>query len=137
MWNSALAILLGLITGGTMSVAISCMWNVLQVPSRIQHTLHAASPASCSWAIGIGLLLSALRMGVGFTLPLPPFIACIGFLFGGMFVGMIASALGEIMEVVPVMVHRFRLGDVSRTARICLTIGKGLGAILACLVVTL
>ncbi len=54
-----------------------------------------------------------------------------------MFVGMVASALGEIMEVVPVMVHRFRLGDVSRTARICLTIGKGLGAILACLAVTL
>ena len=32
---------------------------------------------------------------------------------GGMFVGMVASALGEILEVAPVLMRRFRLGDVS------------------------
>lgn len=137
VWHGALAVLIGLITGGTMSVATSCVWNVLQVPSRVQHTFHAASPASCSWAISLGLLLASLRMCFGLSLPLPLPFVCVVFLFGGMFVGMIASALGEIIEVVPVMVHRFCLGDVSLTARICLTVGKGLGAIVACLVFTL
>lgn len=136
MWNSAVGILIGLVTGSTMSVATSCVWNVLQLPARIQHTFHAASPASCSWAIALGLLLSSLQMCLHITFPLPIFLVCIAFLAAGMFVGMLASALGEIMEVVPVMVHRFRLGDVSLPARICLTVGKGIGAVLACLAVT-
>ena len=50
-----------------------------------------------------------------------------------MFVGMLASALGEILEVVPVLLRRFRLGDVSTGVRFTMMIGKGLGAVLASL----
>ena len=47
------------------------------------------------------------------------------------------AALGEILEVAPVMMRRFRLGDVSTGVRFVMCIGKGLGAILAALVFTL
>ena len=56
---------------------------------------------------------------------------------GGMFVGMVASALEEILEVAPVLMHRFRLGDMSLAFRWTLLLGKALGAVLASLLFTL
>ena len=137
MWNSTIAVLIGLVTGAVMSVAISCVWCVLHLPARIQHMLHALSPRSCAFFISGGLLLSAMSMGLKLSFGLPAWAASVAFVAGGMFVGMLASALGEIIEVVPVMSHRFHLGQMSYGLRVALTIGKGLGAMIACLVVTL
>ncbi len=135
MWNSAAAILIGLITGSVMSVATSCVWGVLQLPAWIQDRFRALSPFSCAWGISTGLLLASLRNGLGFSLHLPAGFACVAFVAAGMFVGMLASALGEIMEVMPVLVHRFRLGNVSHKMAVAITVGKAIGAIIACLVV--
>ena len=46
---------------------------------------------------------------------------------------MLASALGEILEVAPVLMRRFRLGNVSTGVRFVMMLGKGLGAVLASL----
>lgn len=135
MWTDAIAVLIGLCTGATMSVATSCIWCVLHLPARLQDQLNVLTPHGCAWAISTGLLLSSLRMAVGFTLPLPPILGALGFGFAGMFVGMLAAALGEIMEVTPVLAHRFRISDPSRAARVLLTVAKGLGALIACLAV--
>ena len=135
--NNALAILLGLLTGATMAVATSCVWNVLLIPARIQDRLQAASPHLLTWAISTGLILCALHDMLGFSLPLPPLFGAAGLLLGGMFVGMLSAALEEILEVSPVIMRRFRLGDVSTGVRFVVMIGKGLGAILAALVFTL
>lgn len=135
MYNSAVAVAIGLITGSVMSVATTCVWGVLQLPARIQDRFRALSPASCAWGITVGLLLSSLRMGLHVSFGLPVWTSCIVFVFAGAFVGMLASALGEVLEVVPVMVHRFRLGNVSRQAAVAITVGKAIGAIIACLVV--
>jgi len=54
-----------------------------------------------------------------------------------MFVGMLSAALEEILEVAPVVMRRFRLGDVSTGVRFVMMVGKGLGAVLAGLVFTL
>lgn len=135
--NSALGVLIGLITGATMAVAVSCVWVVLQLPARIQAMFHAASPRPTAWAMGLGLLLTALNNALGLCLPLPDVLAGLALIPCGMFVGMLASALGEILEVAPVMMRRFRLGNVSAGMRWALLVGKGLGAVLACLVFTL
>lgn len=134
--NDVLAILIGLLTGATMSVAVSCVWIVLLIPARVQDRLQGASPRVLTWALAAGLLLTTANNALGFTLPLPAWCGSAGLLLGGMFVGMLASALGEILEVAPVLMRRFRLGNVSTGVRFTMMIGKGLGAILAALAFT-
>ena len=135
--NSALAIFLGLLTGAAMSVAVSCVWIVLLIPARVQDVLRAASPRSLTWAICLGLMLSTLHDMLGVALPLPAVFGCVGILLAGMFVGMLSAALGEILEVAPVIMRRFRLGDVSTGVRFVMMLGKGIGAVWAALVFTL
>lgn len=135
--NNLIAILTGLVSGAAMSVAVSCVWCVLLIPARIQDRLQGASPCVLTWAIYSGLMFSALSNALGFSLPLPVWCGAAGLLLGGMFVGMLASALGEILEVVPVLMRRFRLGDVSAGMRFTMLLGKGLGAILASLAFTI
>ena len=132
-----LAILIGLMSGAAMSVAVSCVWCVLLIPARIQDRLQGASPCLLTWAICAGLIFSTVNNALGFTLPLPLWCGSAGLLLGGMFVGMLASALGEILEVIPVLMRRFRLGDVSAGMRFTMLLGKGLGAILASLAFTI
>ena len=128
---------LGLVTGGTMAVAVSCVWCVLQLPARMQDRLRAASPRLLTLAMAAGLELAALQGALGFSLRLPTVFGGAALLFGGMFVGMVASALEEILEVAPVLMHRFRLGDMSLAFRWTLLLGKALGAVLASLLFTL
>ena len=135
--NNILGVLLGLITGATMAVAVSCVWCVLLIPARVQDRFQAASPRILTWAICLGLILAALNNGLSFHFPLPDWLGGLLLVPCGMFVGMLASALGEILEVAPVMMRRFRLGDVSTGVRWVMMIGKGLGAVLASLVFTL
>ena len=134
--NDVLAILIGLLTGAAMSVAVSCVWCVLMIPARIQDRLQASSPCGLTWAICTGVMFSALHNALNLTLPLPAWCGSLGLLLGGMFVGMLASALGEILEVAPVLMRRFRLGDVSFGVRFVMMVGKGLGAVLAALAFT-
>ena len=135
--NDALAILLGLLTGTVMSVAVSCVWGVLLIPARVQDRLQASSPRTLTWAICTGLILAALHDMLGFSLRLPGIFGAVGLLLAGMFVGMLSAALEEILEVAPVVMRRFRLGDVSTGVRFVMMVGKGLGAVLAGLVFTL
>lgn len=132
-----LAIAIGLITGATMSVAVSSVWVVLMIPARVQDRFSVRSSRLMTWAIALGLLLSALGNSLDFSLRLPAVFGSLALVTSGMFVGMLASALGEILEVAPVLMRRFRLGDVSLGIRWTIMLGKGLGAVLACLVFTL
>lgn len=134
--NDFIAAAIGLITGATMAVVTSCVWAVLLIPARVQDVFRAGSPCSLTWAICLGLMLSTLNNALGFCLPLPAWCGSAGLLLGGMFVGMLASALGEILEVAPVLMRRFRLGDVSAGVRFTMMLSKGLGAILAALAFT-
>lgn len=120
-----------------MSVAVSCVWGVLLIPARVQSVLDAGSPRLLTWAICLGMLFSTLHDMLGGTLSLPAGFGAAALLFGGMFVGMLSAALEEILEVAPVIMRRFRLGDVSTGVRFIMMVGKGIGAILAALVFTL
>ncbi len=132
----ALTILIALLCGAAAAIAASCVWGVLLIPARVQDRLQAGSPYSLTWAICLGLMLSACHDMLGFTLHLPEVFGILGLLLGGMFVGMLAAALEEILEVAPVFMRRFRLGNVSTGVRFVMMLGKGLGAILAALVFT-
>ena len=58
-------------------------------------------------------------------------------LLGGTFVGMLSSALGEILQVVPVMTHRLHLSGRPFGFRLAMMAGKGIGAVLAGLMFTM
>jgi len=132
-----LTILAGLLAGASTAVAASCVWAVLLIPARVQDRLQAASPRSLSWAVCLGMVFSAWHDMLDFSLRLPEIFGALGLLLGGMFVGMLAAALEEILEVAPVLMRRFRLGNISTGVRFVMMLGKGLGAILAALVFTL
>lgn len=135
--NDLLGILIGLLTGAAVSVSVSCVWGVLLIPARVQDRLQAASPHSLTWAISVGMLLCTFHDMLGFSLHLSDAFGVAGMLLGGMFVGMLSAALEEILEVAPVLMRRFRLGDVSTGVRFVMMIGKAAGAVLAALVFTL
>lgn len=135
--TDALTFFAGLLAGAASAVAASCVWGVLLIPARIQDRLQAASPCSLTWAICLGLILSACHDMLGFSLRLPAAVGMAALLFGGMFVGMLSAALEEILEVAPVLMRRFRLGDVSTGVRFVMLIGKAAGAVLAALVFSL
>ncbi len=133
----ALTIIIGVLAGASTAVAASCVWGVLLIPARVQDRLQAASPRILTWAICLGLMLCTLHDMLGFSLSLPEILGALALVLGGMFVGMLSAALEEILEVAPVLMRRFRLGDVSTGVRFVMMIGKGLGAVLAALVFTL
>ena len=135
--NDLLTMAASLLIGAGTAVAASCVWGVLLIPARVQDRLQAASPRILTWAMCLGLFLSVTHDMLGFSLHLPTLFGTAGLLLGGMFVGMLSAALEEILEVAPVLMRRFRLGDVSTGVRFVMCIGKGLGAILAALVFTL
>ena len=134
--NDWVAVLIGLLSGAAISVAVSCVWGVLLIPARIQDRLQAASPRSLTAAMCTGLMLATLHDMQGFSLYLPAMFGSAGLLLGGMFVGMLSAALEEILEVAPVIMRRFRLGNVSTGVRYAMLVGKALGAVLAALVFT-
>ena len=135
--TDVLTILAGILAGASTAVAASCVWGVLLIPARIQDRLQAASPRSLTWALCLGVVFSACHDMLGLTLSLPEIFGALALLLGGMFVGMLSAALEEILEVAPVLMRRFRLGDVSTGVRFVMMLGKGLGAVLAALVFTL
>ena len=53
---------------------------------------------------------------------------------GGMFVGMTAAALAELLELMPVLIVRSRVAGLTIPAVIALMLGKALGAVLAAVV---
>ena len=61
------AALIGLITGATMAVAVSCVWVVLLIPARLQDLFRVRSSRMMTLALWLGLVLTALGNGAGFT----------------------------------------------------------------------
>ena len=131
--NEGLAALLSLVAGAVMSVTVSCVWTVLHLPARLQDVFQAGSPRMFAWAMLSGMALASVAMTPGIGASLPTWVGGAGMLLSGIFVGMLASALEKILEVAPVLLRRFRIGDVSPGIRWVMLIGKTLGAVLGCM----
>ena len=132
MNSSLIASLASLITGATMAVAVSGVWVALHIPARLQERFRVRSSWTMTAALCAGLTLSALGLDEGFTLGMP-WAAPIAMVSGGAFVGILSSSLGEILQVVPVLSQRLNLNERPLGYRPAMMLGKGLGALLACL----
>lgn len=134
--RDVLAVLLGLITGSTMVVAISSVWVVLHLPARVSEHLRALGTRGQAAALILGLGLAGTSV-CGVQGRLPAWAGAAVITGGGAFVGMLSCALGEILEAVPILSHRLHLGSVSKPVRWAILVGKGVGAALAGLLLTL
>ena len=137
MMHNLLAALMALVSGAAMSVAVSGVWVALHIPARLQERFRLRSSWSMTFAMCGGLILAALGVLDGFSLGLPACFGIAAMLLGGTFVGMLSSALGEILQAVPVMTHRLHLSGRPFGFRLAMMAGKGIGAVLAGLMFTM
>jgi stage V sporulation protein AB len=63
-----------------------------------------------------------------FTLPSGALLSVAG-LFDGMFIGMLAAALTEVMNVLPIMAKRMNLSDYMIALVMAMVLGKTLGSL--------
>lgn len=130
-WDFLLEVFLGLIAGVTVGVCAAPLWMMLQLPMRLTDILNAKSDMRlCGFALAIGASIGTLHV----TGVLPVFFGLAAMALGGFFVGMLAAALAEAVEVVPVFFDRLSIAVDMRFAAAALAIGKTLGVILAALV---
>ena len=120
------AVLLGLMGGLTVGVCAAPLWMMLQLPMRLTDILGVkANMRLCAAALAAGSALGAIH-AAGF---LPDFLGMTAMVFGGMFVGMLGSALAEAVEVVPVFFDRLSITADMRYAAAALALGKTAGVI--------
>jgi len=123
--------LLALIAGGVVGLASCALWLALKLPMRVMDILDGGSACLCGWAIALGTASGALADCMGWTVAQGTWLLAIFLLLAGGFVGMVASALTEILDVLPQCFDRIGLGDHLRALAWALVLGKATGALLA------
>lgn len=114
--------------GLTVGVCAAPLWMMLQLPMRLTDIMNVkADMRLCAAALAAGAALGAVRAS-GF---LPDALGIGAMALGGLFVGMLASALAEAVEVVPVFFDRLSISADMRYAAAALAVGKTAGVILA------
>lgn len=124
-----MAVLIGLLGGATLGLCVSPLWMMLNLPMRTVDIFGAGNMRLSAWAMSLGAALGSLQ-AAGF---LPQAAGSIALLFGGLFVGMLASALEEAVEVVPALFDRLSITADMRFAAAAMAIGKCAGVIAAAL----
>lgn len=121
----------GLLFGGTLGICVAPLWMMLSLPMRLTDVLDAGTMPMCAWALVLGAALAALAP---LSLHLGLLAGVFGQLAGGIFVGMLASALTEALEVIPALYNRLHISRSMRGASIALMLGKTCGALVACMI---
>lgn len=135
--DEVLAILLGLIMGGTVGLILSAFWLLLDIPLRVQAIFDAGHPRLWTMAITLGTLWCSFGAAAGFSPQMPDWAGGVALALGGGFVGMLASALGEALDMIPNIFHRLGISANGIYAAWGLLLGKSLGAVLAAFLFTL
>ncbi len=123
-----LSVLIGLMSGGTMGLCVAPLWMMLQLPMRVSDVFDASDNMRL---YAIALTIGATVGTFHHSLFLPEALGVAALALGGMFVGMLASALAEALEVVPALFDRLSVTADMRYAAAAMAIGKTAGAVLA------
>ncbi len=132
MGEAAAAVLLW-VAGTTVGLASCAFWLALKLPMRIMDIFDAGSVRVCGWAITAGLTVGALISTVPGNLGLGGWVNTVWWMLSGAFVGMVASALTETLDVLPQCLDRMGMGRYINALAWALVSGKALGALLAIL----
>jgi stage V sporulation protein AB len=128
--NSVILIIIGLAGGlvvGTGFVAFLAVLGIIPRLTQLTKTNHFIQVYE--WAIILGTVITgwmSLRGTVLFQSEL--WLIPIG-LFSGMFIGMLAAALTEVLNVFPILAKRIGLGDKIVILLMAIVFGKIIGSL--------
>lgn len=120
-----LCILFGLSGGLVVGGGIVAFFTVLGVVSNIiKFTETEEYSKVAEWAVLIGALTASIFYFFDIKLSLGKFIPIIGALFAGIFIGIVASALAETLDVMPVIADRLDILNWIYVGVFSIMIGK-------------
>ena len=131
--DAAAVVLLG-IAGIMVGTASAFFYIILELPLRVYDALgalDARTPRHCGAALTIGMTASTLASGAGLVLGGTKAMYVLALGLGGIFTGLIAAGLSEVLSVLPHTMFTFHLEDDARPLMIAVCIGKTAGALLA------
>jgi len=122
----------GLIVGSGI-VALITLLDIVPRLAQLTKTYHYIH-----WyemVIVVGATFAAITSLTGVAIPMGKLVTIIVGFFVGAFVGMLASALAEVMNVMPIIVRRFRLEGYVIYILYSLVFGKMVGSLLQWIVI--
>ncbi|WP_027340015.1 stage V sporulation protein AB [Halonatronum saccharophilum] len=127
-------ILLGLAEGVIVGMALVAFLMVLDViPRLIRFTSTKSKIRLYQSVILIGALIGILIDFYDFALPnlffLNELLVVLSGLFFGIFVGLVAGALTEVLKVLPILSRRLGLKDEMKLMLSAIILGKALGSL--------
>ncbi|MGI6558504.1 MAG: stage V sporulation protein AB [Limnochordia bacterium] len=126
-----LAVVLGFAEGIAVGAGLVALLTVLDIIPRLVHLTGINDRVrSLERAIIAGGILAALFDGFDGGLGLAPWIMILVGLAMGIFVGLFAGALTEVLNVLPVLGRRLSLQDSLRVLLLAFILGKTAGSLL-------
>lgn len=135
MFRLIAAGVVGLAGGVAVGNAVVAFLTVLDIVPRLAQLTRTPGYV---WLYELALVAGATSISFfqvfGVTFRLPPWVAAPVGLIVGIFVGMLAAALAEVLNVIPVVARRFRMASIIALILWCLVLGKITGSLVYWLV---
>ncbi len=128
--NILFIILMGLAGGlavGSGFVAFLAVLGVIPRLSQLTKTMRWIS--WYEWAVVLGAILGTVGSLRDPVLSFSPYVTVPLGLAGGVFVGMLAAALTEVLNVLPILAKRVRVDDKLETLMMAIVLGKVFGSL--------
>ncbi|KAB3531479.1 stage V sporulation protein AB [Alkaliphilus serpentinus] len=127
--KNIIAVIVGLSNGVVVGSGIVALITLLDIIPRLAQLTNTTK--YIIWyenVIITGAVLAAFTSLTNYTIPMNTSVVMIAGLFMGIFIGLLASALAEVMNVLPVIVRRVRLEGFVIYILYALIFGKVIGS---------
>lgn len=126
LFESVLGFASGIAVGAGF-VAVLTMLGIIPRLVQLSGTKHAIKQYTASVVLGtqVGAFLSFTSVGLSLT----KIILIIWGLFHGVFIGMVAAALTEVLNVYPIITKRIRLSEYVLFLMMAIVFGKVFGSL--------
>ncbi|MCR8660349.1 stage V sporulation protein AB [Paenibacillus endoradicis] len=112
---------------GTSFVALLVIFDLIPRLAQLTNSYHLSYLFEAALISGALYFTVTDFLNIQLNLPLPPLTSFIG-LLDGMFVGMLAAALTEVMNVLPIIAKRLSLSRAMVALVMAMVIGKTVGS---------
>ena len=130
------AVMLCAIAGLEVGMASAFFYIVLGLPLRVYDALGALdehTPRTAGVALMIGMTAATLASGLRVSIGAGTMAFVTALFTGGIFTGLIAAGLSEVLSVLPHTMFLFHIEDEARPLMAAVCIGKTVGALMAIL----
>lgn len=133
--HTAVAIIIAFANGLAVGSGLVAFLAIIGLVPRLAEVTHTERNLCCYEIIMVcGSTLAALEPAMPIKLNLPAIFTIIPGIFMGLFVGCLAAALAEVLNVLPVMTRRVGLLAHIRFLLLAMIVGKVVGSLIYWLV---